>query len=165
MPDAPNKLLDASIGGPHLVNGPGSLGNPHGDPLVTNVYQTWLLSYINTYIDQYWLNNDNYWQNISNKSQQTIIICLVLSTMHVWNKIRPARLSAAWGLFILIIIWRSIFILISIWILISLHTHPPHAGAVRPRVRGWGDINIHVDINLNIDIHIIINLNIENPIH
>ena len=24
---------------------------------------------------------------------------------------------------------------------------------------GWGDINIHIDINMNIDIHIIINLN------
>ena len=26
---------------------------------------------------------------------------------------------------------------------------------------GGGDINIHVDINMNIDIHIIINMNIE----
>ena len=25
----------------------------------------------------------------------------------------------------------------------------------------WGDINIHIDINMNIDIHIIINMNIE----
>ena len=24
---------------------------------------------------------------------------------------------------------------------------------------GWGDINIHIDINMNIDIHIIINMN------
>ena len=24
---------------------------------------------------------------------------------------------------------------------------------------GWGDINIHVDINMNIDIHVIINMN------
>ena len=24
---------------------------------------------------------------------------------------------------------------------------------------GWGDIDIHVDINMNIDIHIIINMN------
>ena len=29
---------------------------------------------------------------------------------------------------------------------------------------GWGDINIHIDINMNIDIHIIINMNIENSI-
>ena len=27
---------------------------------------------------------------------------------------------------------------------------------------GWGDINIHIDININIDIHIIINMNIDN---
>ena len=26
---------------------------------------------------------------------------------------------------------------------------------------GWGDINIHIDINMNIDIHIIFNMNIE----
>jgi len=26
---------------------------------------------------------------------------------------------------------------------------------------GWGDINIHIDINMNIHIHIIINMNIE----
>ena len=29
---------------------------------------------------------------------------------------------------------------------------PRHGG-------GWGDINIHIDINMNIDIHIIINMN------
>ena len=28
----------------------------------------------------------------------------------------------------------------------------------------WGDINIHIDINMNIDIHIIINMNIEHYI-
>ena len=33
---------------------------------------------------------------------------------------------------------------------------PQHGVAV-----GWGDINIHIDINMNIDIHIIINMNIE----
>ena len=26
---------------------------------------------------------------------------------------------------------------------------------------GWGDINSHIDINMNIDVHIIINMNIE----
>ena len=29
---------------------------------------------------------------------------------------------------------------------------------------GWGDINIHIDINMNIDIHIIIDMNIQNYI-
>ena len=29
---------------------------------------------------------------------------------------------------------------------------------------GWGDINIHIDINMNIYIHIIIDMNIENYI-
>ena len=31
--------------------------------------------------------------------------------------------------------------------------------------RGWGDINIHIDITMNIDIHIIINMNIKYYIH
>ena len=26
---------------------------------------------------------------------------------------------------------------------------------------GWGDINIHIDMNMNIGIHMIINMNIE----
>ena len=30
---------------------------------------------------------------------------------------------------------------------------------------GGGDINIHIDINMNIDIHIIINMNIEDYIN
>ena len=50
--------------------------------------------------------------------------------------------------------------------MISPHPTPPHAGAVRRRDRGGhgvegGDINIHIDINMNTDIHIIINMNIE----
>ena len=67
-------------------------------------------------------------------------------------------------LFMLIMIWISIFILISVWILIS-PPHPPHAGAARRGAGGsigcgrWGDIDIHIDINMNIDIHIIITMN------
>ena len=40
----------------------------------------------------------------------------------------------------------------------------PHPGPSDGRSRhggGWGDINIHIDINMNIDIHIIINTNVE----
>ena len=39
---------------------------------------------------------------------------------------------------------------------------PPGPSDGRPRHGvggGWGDINIHIDINMNIDIHIIINMN------
>ena len=36
-----------------------------------------------------------------------------------------------------------------------LRTAPAWAGG------GWGDINIHIDINMNVDIHIIMNMNIE----
>ena len=39
---------------------------------------------------------------------------------------------------------------------------PPAEGpGVEHGVGGWGDINIHIAINMNIDIHIIINMNIE----
>ena len=62
----------------------------------------------------------------------------------------------------------SIFILISIWILIwPHHPHPmlpPRPLCGRPQHGvgvGWSDINIHIDITMNIDIHIIINMNIE----
>ena len=38
---------------------------------------------------------------------------------------------------------------------------PPGPSAGGPSMGGGGDINIHIDINMNIDIHVIINKNIE----
>ena len=58
----------------------------------------------------------------------------------------------------------------------NIDTIPPHPHPMLPPPRplcgrpqhwvgvGWGDINIHIDINMNIDIHIIINMNIDNYI-
>ena len=64
----------------------------------------------------------------------------------------------------------NINIHIEIPIMISPHPHPPYAGATHRRGQGmhgvgeWGDINIHIDINMNIDIHSIMNMNIEDYI-
>ena len=76
------------------------------------------------------------------------------------KKESPAgRLSGAWGyqycLFILTMVWISIFIKISTWILISPHPPPPRAEAVRRRGRGGGMGWVHIIMNMNIEDYII----------